>query len=97
MDKQPYNGWPNVFTWHVFTHLSSYPETYDVARNLVAQASSPFTADEALRTWVEDCFEQGEPWDETGAVVPFHLLWVDLVQTALRQVDWTRLTQAFRE
>jgi hypothetical protein len=94
MDKQPCNGWPNVFTWQVFTHLSSSQETDDAARALVAQASSPFEADEALRAWVEACFRQ---WDETGAVVHLHTLWGDLVHAALRQVDWARLTQTLSE
>ena len=94
MDKQPYNGWPNVFTWQVFTHVSSYPETYETVCDLVAQASSPFAADEALRAWVEECFGVQH---ETGIMGPLHTLWSDLVYTALRQVDWTRLTRAFSE
>ena len=53
MDRQSYNGWPNVFTWQVYTHLSSYVETYDAARALIEVEANEVEAAQAFGALVK--------------------------------------------
>jgi len=94
IDQKPYNGWPNIFTWHVYTHVSSYEETYNAARTIVACSSTPFLAAEALSEWVQ---EIAETLYEACSASGIQLLSHDLTLVALGQVDWNRLVKAFQE
>lgn len=94
MDKQSYNGWPNVFTWHVYTHLSSYAETYDAARSLVETEVNEIRAGEALQEWVEELVDQ---WCDVHSPDVLQTLYMDLLHAVSRQVDWLRVAKAFRE
>ena len=94
IDHTQYNGWPNVFTWQAYTCLSSYIETYNTARNIVASATTPFEAEDALRDWIretiDECFDQ-------CAELSLKVLITGLVNNALGQVDWSHLARAFDE
>jgi len=94
IDQRPYNGWPNVFTWQMYTCLSSYSETYNVARRLVSSAPSSFAAEDALREWVR---ENVDEWFDLCPDEAFKVLITGLVQNALHQVDWSHLAHAFDE
>lgn len=94
IDQKSYNGWPNVFTWHVYNHLSSYQETYDTARALVAQAATPFDAADVLSNWVQG---MAEALYDACSVSGVQLLYQDLTIATLGQVDWNRLVAAFQE
>jgi hypothetical protein len=94
MDTQEHNGWPNRCTWQLFTHLTSYQETYDVARSLTQSAPSVYRAADVLREWVQAVVEE---WFEVFPSEWMKLLLLDLTTAALAQVDWDKLARAFRE
>ncbi len=94
MDTQPYNGWPNVFTWLVYVHLSSDAVLSRMATQFVAQASARFIADESLRAWVEALCNH---WADSCTDPLLVTLWGGLLRAGLRQVDWRRLADAFVE
>ena len=94
MDRDPYNGWPNTFTWQLFCHLSSYADISEMAYQLVADASAPHLGADRLREWVQ---EDVDGWLERAALGWLTLLSTDLLHAALGQVDWDRLAAAFRE
>jgi len=83
-----------VFTWQMYTCLSSYSETYDVARTVVSSAVSPFEAEDALREWVRETIDA---WFDQCPEDTFKVLITGLVQNALGQVDWSHLAHAFDE
>ena len=94
MDRDPYNGWPNKFTWQLFCHLSSYADIYQMACQLVADAPAPHIGADRLRDWVQEHIESlldatAENW--------LTLLSTDLLHAALGQVDWDHLDAAFRD
>lgn len=86
MDRQEHNGWPNVFTWHVYNHLSSYPDTFMIAQSISA---------EAMHEWVKDIAET--LFFDQCAVTGIGLLFPDLVNSVLGQVDWDHLVRAFHQ
>ncbi len=94
IDQKSYNGWPNVFTWHVYNHLSSYEDTYAAACGIVAQAATPFAAEDALRSWVQG---MAEALYDSCSVSGVQLLYQDLTIATLGQVDWKQLVEAFQE
>lgn len=94
VDDTQYNGWPNVFTWHVYCHLSSYEDTYDTARALVAHSSSVFVGAERLQEWVQEVLDE---WFDVAPEQNLKTLYHDLVNVGLRQVHWERLAVAFQE
>lgn len=83
-----------MFTWQVYTCLSSYPETYDTARMLVASSASLFQAEDALREWVREMVEE---WFDQCPESAFKVLIASVLQNALGQVDWAHVTRAFDE
>lgn len=85
MDMQEHNGWSNVFTWHIYNHLSSYPDTSAIAQSLSA---------EAMHEWIEGIAEM--LFFEQCAVSGIGLLFPDLVNAVLRQVDWDELVEHFK-
>lgn len=85
MDRQEHNGWPNVFTWHVYNHLSSYPDTFAIAQSISAEAMREWVKELAELLFFDQCRTSG-----------IGLLFPDLVNTALGQVDWDRLVRAFQ-
>ena len=94
IDQTQYNGWPNVFTWQVYTCLSSYIETYNTARNIVASATTPFEAEDALRDWVRQSIDE---WFDLCPESPLKVVITGLVNNALGQIDWSHLASAFDE
>ena len=94
MDTEEYNGWPNFFTWDIYNHLSSYPETESTARAIVASAPSGFVAANRLSVWVQESIDT---WLDQGGDSIVKLLATDLLHAALRQIDWNRLVRAFQD
>ena len=83
-----------MFTWQVYTCLTSYIETYDAVRSIVASASSAFVAEDTLRDWVRELIDE---WFDQCGESPFKVLIMSLLHNALGQVDWAHLTRAFDE
>ena len=97
IDTQEYNGWPNIFTWQVYTCLSSYIETYDTARAIVDESASSYEAAEALREWVQVMRDE---WvDRLGKRSDgvCNALFVGVMNNAFQQVNWDHLAKAFDE
>lgn len=94
IDKQKYNGWPNIFTWQVYTCLSSYIETYDAARGIVDASSTPFEAADALRDWIQEARDE---WCDRCPDDVFKVLFTGVMNNAFGQVDWDHLAKAFDE
>src|SRR5690242_3234756 len=94
MDRDSHNGWPNTFTWHLFCHLSSYADVYEMVGFLVSSAPAPHVGADRLYKWMEENMER---W--LGAVAPgwLTILSTDLLHAALVQVDWDHLAAALRE
>ena len=83
-----------MFTWQLYTCLSSYPETYDMARHLAASAASAFDAEDMVRDWVRGTVDE---WFDQCPDDTFKVVITSLLQNALGQVDWAHLARAFVE
>ena len=94
IDNQEYNGWPNIFTWQVYTCLSSYIETYDAARGIVDEISTRYEAGNALRDWIQVVRDE---WCDRCPDGAFKVLFTSIMNNAFGQVDWDHLAQAFDE
>ena len=83
-----------MFTWQLYTCLSSYIELYTIARSIVASTSSPFEAEDALRDWIRASVDA---WFDQYPDDSFTVVITSLLQNALGQVDWAHLARAFVE
>ena len=82
-----YNGWPNKLTWLTFLWLTSYEDLYMRARGQSASQLEEWLNAEAYRR-LDDGDSQD---DELAGLV------LDLVLTAMDDIDWRRLEEALAE
>jgi hypothetical protein len=82
-----YNGWDNYETWCVHLWLDNDQGLQEQAQFLARSQESGTTAEERLKTWVEE-----DLVPDLGASFA-----ADLLGTALSEVNWTEVAEAFRE
>lgn len=103
MDSKEYNGWPNKFTWQVYTSLSSDYQTYTILRDVVdaikntAEKGWKYKAADHIKEYVTSRMYEWS--DERGRLrgAALHTLFSGLLNDALNQVDWGRVAEAFDE
>lgn len=81
-----YNGWANYETWDVYSWLSSDETTYREVQT-IARRGEPGEASENIKHYVED----RNPLSRMRAS-----LYMDLLQSALQDVNWYEIAEAFR-
>lgn len=84
MNDKTYNGWTNYETWLVGLWLDNDEGSHHECRAIARRAASPFTAGEAIKDFIEECYDL----PTTGLVA-------DLVNSGLAQVDWREIGEHF--
>ena len=86
-DEQGYNGWHNYETWCVNLWLTNDYADYTYIRDLIKKANNIVDAAEQIREMVE----------EMNPIAEQATLYTDLLNGALRAVDWFEIAQHFLE
>jgi hypothetical protein len=85
-----YNGWCNYETWLVHLWLSQDQEVYDALSEDARCADTMYDAKNAIKNWVENELEQFLEGREAG-------MFVDLLRSALSEVNWYEIARHMRE
>lgn len=105
-DDKSYNGWSNYETWCVHLWLSNDEGTYRHCRSLARGATNEaedssqvqngiWTIEEATRFQLADALK--ELLNELNPVADQAAVFSDLMNSALSEVDWNEIADAFLE
>lgn len=86
-DEQKYNGWNNFETWCVALWINNEKGSHEMARAMVEDAESIGEAAQALQDWIE----------EENPLRDLASLYADLLNAALRQVDYYEIAESFKD
>ena len=86
-----YQGWANHATWVVHLHLANDAGLFAGAREAIAEADTLCSI--ALRDYVIDLFDD----IDLKVTNPATMMREDLIQSALKEVDWYAIVEALME
>ena len=97
MTDDTYNGWSNRETWAAHLWVTSDEGLYEMAREIVATADTPYEADGLIRDWLGGLLDHGEYLAEFGERQPEGLARMAADVGSLWRVNWKELVEAFTE